>query len=59
MPAEPSCNVNIKLLAEKLNAVKGKLLFTEVERAKRCITYLTVGAPAFQIQTLPACYVPN
>ena len=42
-----------------IESMKHKMTSHQYERSKRAVIYLREGAPAFQIEELPSCYVKN
>jgi hypothetical protein len=46
-------------LSELIEENKHLLLKSELARAKKCVDFLTTGAPAFQLRPLPGCCVKN
>jgi hypothetical protein len=59
LPSKPETKINTVRLSELIEENKHLLLKSELARAKKCIEYLTSGAPAFQIHPLPGCSVKN
>jgi hypothetical protein len=59
IPPQPETSIDIKALASLVDNNSTLLLSSEVKRAKKCIEYLSNGAPAFQSETLGACFIKN
>jgi hypothetical protein len=49
----------VKKLKELVKESEHLLLKSEISRARKCIEFLTLGAPAFQNSPLPGCSVKN
>ncbi len=59
LPMKPETVINIENLQIAIEEAKSKLSRTELRRAEREVTDLTLGASAYQIKELPACITPN
>jgi hypothetical protein len=59
IPPQPETSIDIKALASLVDNNSTLLLSSEIKRAKKCIEYLSNGAPAFQSETLGACFIKN
>jgi hypothetical protein len=55
----PETKIDVANLEKLINNSKHLLLKSELNRARKCIEYLTSGAPAFQIACIPGCAVLN
>jgi hypothetical protein len=59
LPTEPTCEVNVPLLAKLCSRKVHMLTNSERIRAHTCIDNLKNGASSFQKSPLPACYQKN
>ena len=59
IPTSVKTSVNVDILEVKIEEKKSKLLTHQYERAKKAVNFLRFGAPAYQINTLPSCFVKN
>jgi hypothetical protein len=59
LPAKPETKVKTDILKSRIEAVKHKLLRSEIRRAENCIQYLESGGPAFQKGPIGPCWVKN
>jgi hypothetical protein len=59
LPKVPLEKIDIDRLEYLVESCKPKLLASEYQRALKCIDYLRIGAPSFQLSNLPACLVKN
>jgi hypothetical protein len=59
LPVQPETKISIEKLKDLIEKSKHLLLKTELDRANKCVEYLTSGAPSFQSAHLPGCSVKN
>jgi hypothetical protein len=59
IPLNPETKINVTNLEILVEESKHLLLKSELNRAQKCIEYLTLGAPAFQKSHLLGCAVKN
>ena len=59
LPVAPETRIDIDKLEELVDRYEADMLVQEVSRARRAISYLREGAPAFQKTALKSCYVEN
>ncbi len=59
LPSKPETKINTGILRSRIEAVKHKLLRSEIRRAEKCIQYLESGRPAFQKGPIGSCWVKN
>jgi hypothetical protein len=59
IPATPETRIDITALKTIFEECKKFLLKSEQKRAEKCINYLVMGGPAFQITPLGSCHVKN
>jgi hypothetical protein len=59
LPSKPETKINTVRLSELIEENRHLLLKSELARAKKCVDFLTTGAPAFQLRPLPGCCVKN
>jgi hypothetical protein len=59
LPDKPETKINVIKLSELIEKNQHLLLRSVVSRAKKCVEFLTSGAPAFQHHPLPGCRVKN
>ncbi len=59
LPTTAETEINVKLLEEKVKALRSSMTIHQFERSMKAVDYLKNGAPAFQKNTLPGCFVKN
>ncbi len=59
IPDKIDSSVDITTLTEVVEGLGNTLTETEISRAKKCISYLKLGAPAFQKKVLGPCSIKN
>ncbi len=59
IPPTPETRIDIKALKAVFEDRKTSLLKSEQKRAVKCINYLEMGGPAFQITPLGSCHMKN
>jgi hypothetical protein len=59
LPTSAETEINVKELEEKVKALKSSMTIHQFERSMKAVDYLKNGAPAFQKNTLPGCFVKN
>jgi 3-deoxy-D-arabino-heptulosonate 7-phosphate (DAHP) synthase len=59
IPEKIDSSVDVATLTNEVKSLGNTLTEPEITRAKKCISYLTSGAPAFQKTVLGPCSVKN
>jgi hypothetical protein len=59
LPKSPETKINVSELEKKVHSFSDKMTCHQFARAKKAIDYLRFGAPSFQRNNLPACFVKN
>jgi hypothetical protein len=59
LPKGPETKINVEHLREKVQKWKSSMTEHQFSRASKAVEYLSCGAPSFQSEDLPACYVKN
>jgi hypothetical protein len=59
VPTEVQSQICVESFKKEIDCSSEQLTFAELSRAKKCISYLTSGAPAFQKSPLGPCSVKN
>jgi hypothetical protein len=59
IPTVINSQINIESLKKEIDCSSELLTLAEMSRAKKCISYLSSGAPAFQKSALGPCSVKN
>ncbi len=59
LPIIAETDINVSLLEEKVKALKASMTDHQFERSMKAVDYLKNGAPAFQKNILPGCFVKN
>jgi len=59
LPASAETEINVIALEEKVKALRSSMTIHQYERSMKAVDYLRNGAPAFQKNTLPGCFVKN
>jgi len=59
LPTRPESSVSIHNLESKIQSLKEKMTIHEYDRSMKAVDYLKNGAPSFQKEVLPGCYVKN
>jgi hypothetical protein len=57
LPSKVQTKINTEVLDEKIEKAKGKMLPHQFARAKKALSFLRYGAPAYQKLSLPGCKV--
>jgi hypothetical protein len=59
LPTSAETEINVTALEERVKALKSSMTIHQFERSMKAVDYLKNGAPAFQKNTLPGCFVKN
>lgn len=59
MPLKPETNIDVLAFKEELDKVKDKLTTANFARGEKALDFLENGAPSYQKDPLPGCFVPN
>jgi hypothetical protein len=59
IPSVVQSQINVESFKKEIECSSNLLTLAELSRAKKCISYLTLGAPAFQKSPLGPCSVKN
>jgi hypothetical protein len=59
LPKGPETKINVERLREKVHKWKSSMTEHQFSHASKAVEYLSFGAPSFQSEDLPACYVKN
>jgi hypothetical protein len=59
LPISAETEINVRALEEKVIALRSSMTIHQFERSMKAVDYLKNGAPAFQKNTLPGCFVKN
>jgi len=59
LPTMPETDIDVDLLESSVEDVKAKMTIHQYERCRKAVSYLRTGAPSFQSDVLPSCFVKN
>ena len=59
IPTSATTPIDVERFSTIIDSVKDSPTFHQILRAKKCISYLTSGAPAFQSKHLPPIFCKN
>jgi len=59
LPLKPESNIDASKLNARIESVKHKMTSHQYLRSKKAVAYLERGAPSFQTEVLPSCFVKN
>ncbi len=57
LPVKPETEIDIDKLESEVLSMKDKMTIHQLERSLKAVNYLRYGAPSFQTEKLPGCFV--